>query len=159
MTHTHTQVHTLRKCVCCESLVNHQEVTRRWHREVKLRAPSVPCARLHWLWFFKKTSQMSQKKQTRQSYDRVLHLLASLIAFRCSCWSRAELAVLPHYTSCQREVGRRPRLRPDPACLYTQPGWRYAMSHTEERAAVTHNDKLSEWIKCGCLMLLYNVCA
>lgn len=38
------------------------------------------------------------------------------------------------------------------------PGRRYATSHDEERAAVTHNDRLSEPIECGRLTLLYNVC-
>lgn len=84
----------------------------------------------------------------------IIHLLPSLITFQCSCWlTLSSLSSFINHPArrnsdgidvCVRSVGRH-----------------YAISHIEERVAVTHNDKLSDRICvaawCSCIMYVANV--
>lgn len=84
----------------------------------------------------------------------IIHLLPSLITFRCSCW------LMP--SSLSSFISHPARRNSDgiDVCVRTV-GRRYAISHIEERVAVTHNDKLSDRICvaawCSCIMYVANV--
>lgn len=83
-----------------------------------------------------------------------IHLLPSLITFRCSCWlTPSALSSFINHPARRNSDGI-------DVCVRTV-GRHYAISHIEERVAVTHNDKLSDRICvaawCSCIMYVANV--